>query len=582
MRAASCNAEPGILEATCLPQILLNLGILAALRELGDLHLVVASTAYVVGRSFVVYFGERARAKSHIALYTVAQTGSALAGGVLGFLLIVFVSPTAAFVMTGFAIAHLLVGLWLLRRFGSGRFERKIDRDLLRKALAFGLPLVVANVINWVNLNGIRVVMEAMGGATAVGLLAVGWGLGQRLATTAAMFVTMAAFPLAARSLEQGARSTALRQMEHGGTLLVGAVLPASVGLCMITRPFVDLLISATVPRDHHRHHAGCCDDRRDPQHPRPLCGHGLHPVRADAPDRARQRHRGHPHVRALRVGYRMGGIPGSVVWRVRRVVPGRLGRLRHRMALRPADAIARLGAHRHRGGSDGPRSFATPGGGGAAARRRPDGHQNRPRHRRLCRGDRRVLPGAGETGRAGSAAAARGRRAGRFEASVRNDANRLKEQEFLSQSSIVFFPVGGLPPAGADHAGMDSGRQSRRAQSRTVPQSRTGARGRWCGTARRGRFEWHYDIDETVHFVEGSVTISSEGMAPRRFGPGDVIFFPAGSKATWEVHSYIRKVAFCRKVLPAPLVLCQKIYQRVRRLVGGRSGNVGALTPTA
>lgn len=238
------QSEPGILEATCLPQILLNLGILAALRELGDLHLVVASTAYVVGRSFVVYFGERARAKSHIALYTVAQTGSALAGGVLGFLLIVFVSPTAAFVMTGMAIAHLVVGLWLLRRFGSGRFERKIDRDLLRKALAFGLPLVVANVINWFNLNGIRVVMEAMGGATAVGLLAVGWGLGQRLATTAAMFVTMAAFPLAARSLEQGARSTALRQMEHGGTLLVGAVLPASVGLCMITGPFVDLLIS--------------------------------------------------------------------------------------------------------------------------------------------------------------------------------------------------------------------------------------------------------------------------------------------------------------------------------------------------
>ena len=101
-----------------------------------------------------------------------------------------------------------------------------------------------------------------------------------------------------------------------------------------------------------------------------------------------------------------------------------------------------------------------------------------------------------------------------------------------------------------------------------------------WDCTA--GRFQWHYDIDETVHFVEGSVTISADGMPPRRFGPGDVIFFPAGSTATWEVESYIRKVAFCRKTLPAPLVLAQKIHQRLRKLTTRRTEKVGALTPVS
>ena len=101
-----------------------------------------------------------------------------------------------------------------------------------------------------------------------------------------------------------------------------------------------------------------------------------------------------------------------------------------------------------------------------------------------------------------------------------------------------------------------------------------------WDCTA--GKFEWHYDIDETVHFIEGSVTIEADGMPARVFGPGDVIFFAAGSKATWEIESYIRKVAFCRKTLPAPVQVLQKIYSRVRKLVSRDVVSLGALTPAS
>ena len=242
---AVLRAEPLVLSLAVFPQALLNLGILIALGEIGDLQLAIASTTYVVSRSLVSYLSERARTKSDIALYTVAQTGSLAAGGLLGFALVALVTPTAGAVLTGFAVSHVLVALWLMARMRIGAAgSRRVEPVLLRKALAFGLPLVAAGVVNWVNLNGIRVVLEAMGGAAAVGLVAVGWGLGQRLSTTAAMFVTSAAFPLAARSLEQGDRDGALRQMRHGGTMLVGMVLPAAAGLCLITPPFVRLLIA--------------------------------------------------------------------------------------------------------------------------------------------------------------------------------------------------------------------------------------------------------------------------------------------------------------------------------------------------
>jgi len=73
-----------------------------------------------------------------------------------------------------------------------------------------------------------------------------------------------------------------------------------------------------------------------------------------------------------------------------------------------------------------------------------------------------------------------------------------------------------------------------------------------WDCTA--GEFRWRYHMDETIHFLDGEVTITLEGGTPRTYGPGDVIFFPAGAVAHWKVDRYIRKLAFCQ--IPAPRFL--------------------------
>ncbi len=100
-----------------------------------------------------------------------------------------------------------------------------------------------------------------------------------------------------------------------------------------------------------------------------------------------------------------------------------------------------------------------------------------------------------------------------------------------------------------------------------------------------KGKFNWYYDFDETVHFIEGSVTIEDGHGPARTLGPGDVIFFPAGSHAVWTVHDYIRKVAFCRKVLPGPVGTLIKVLRAVkhklfpaqgRRLAHGRQLRTG------
>src|SRR5262249_1067999 len=54
-----------------------------------------------------------------------------------------------------------------------------------------------------------------------------------------------------------------------------------------------------------------------------------------------------------------------------------------------------------------------------------------------------------------------------------------------------------------------------------------------WSCTA--GRFNWHYTVDETVHIISGEVFVTNEKGEECRLGPGDMAFFPAGSRSTWR-----------------------------------------------
>jgi uncharacterized cupin superfamily protein len=78
------------------------------------------------------------------------------------------------------------------------------------------------------------------------------------------------------------------------------------------------------------------------------------------------------------------------------------------------------------------------------------------------------------------------------------------------------------------------------------------------------GRFNWSYEADETICILEGSVVIEAETMKPTQFGPGDVVLFRRGARATWQVERYIRKLAFIRDP-DAPLMV--KAIRRIRRL---------------
>jgi uncharacterized cupin superfamily protein len=85
-----------------------------------------------------------------------------------------------------------------------------------------------------------------------------------------------------------------------------------------------------------------------------------------------------------------------------------------------------------------------------------------------------------------------------------------------------------------------------------------------WSCTA--GRFHWHYGVDEIMSVISGEVFITREDGAERRLGPGDMVFFPAGSRSLWRVPCAVRKLAVCRHSIPRPLGFALRAWRRLAR----------------
>jgi len=83
------------------------------------------------------------------------------------------------------------------------------------------------------------------------------------------------------------------------------------------------------------------------------------------------------------------------------------------------------------------------------------------------------------------------------------------------------------------------------------------------------GTFSWHYSMDEVVIFVSGEAFMTNGSGEERRFGAGDLGFFPAGSTCTWRVTEHIRKVGVLRETIWRPLGLGLKLWKKLLRMTG-------------
>jgi uncharacterized cupin superfamily protein len=88
------------------------------------------------------------------------------------------------------------------------------------------------------------------------------------------------------------------------------------------------------------------------------------------------------------------------------------------------------------------------------------------------------------------------------------------------------------------------------------------------------GKFNWYYDLEETLLILEGSVVLENATMNPTRYGPGDVICFKEGAHAKWLVESRMKKLAFVRMNQPVLLGFALRVFSKIKRTLGPGPAN--------
>lgn len=83
------------------------------------------------------------------------------------------------------------------------------------------------------------------------------------------------------------------------------------------------------------------------------------------------------------------------------------------------------------------------------------------------------------------------------------------------------------------------------------------------------GSFRWHYSMDEAIVVISGEAFMINDKGEERRFGAGDLGFFPAGTTCTWRITEHLRKVGVLRETMWRPLGFAVKACHKLLRIMG-------------
>ena len=205
--------------------------------------LLAAAMAYGVSRSLLMVLIERARAMHQIVIYTVLQIAAAAGGLLVGLALVHGFGNRAVWPLIGFAVAQALAAFYVLPRVGLAWRRPALDPHIMRSALRYGAPLMLAGAITWVSLYGQRFIIDTMLDRAQVGLYSVGSGIADRSLMFIAFLVAPAIFPLAIRDAREAGMDKAMTRLTDGFALGLLLLVPAVTGLCLLAQPIATLLL---------------------------------------------------------------------------------------------------------------------------------------------------------------------------------------------------------------------------------------------------------------------------------------------------------------------------------------------------
>lgn len=113
----------------------------------------------------------------------------------------------------------------------------------VRNLIVYGVPLTGTYMLSWVNSSSDRLLISGMIGIESAGTYSVGYDLSQNTITMLLVIVSLAAGPLAFKSLEKGGESEAVSQLRQNGSLIFTIAFSSTIVLVLLSDYLVDFLI---------------------------------------------------------------------------------------------------------------------------------------------------------------------------------------------------------------------------------------------------------------------------------------------------------------------------------------------------
>jgi O-antigen/teichoic acid export membrane protein len=240
------DAESAVLALCALIQIpIAAIALLAVSRDAPSIWSVAIVALFFATRSINIQYAERARAEHRISAYTLLQCAGPAGGLALGLAMLPIVGSSSDTLFGAYAIAQALGAALALPLMGGVSQRPRFDRGALRAAFGYGGPITLLSGLGWAAENNLRFIVDRVAGAATLGLVSVGWSIGRRAASLGAMLVTTAAFPVAARLLNEGRRDEALKRLSDNALMLIGALAPIVVGVSLVAEAAATLLVAA-------------------------------------------------------------------------------------------------------------------------------------------------------------------------------------------------------------------------------------------------------------------------------------------------------------------------------------------------
>lgn len=200
---------------------------------------------FALTRSVLLYLAERTRAAHQIKAYTVIQVIPPVLGLLLGFAMVYAWGGDAIWPLAGFAIAQLVALVAALAYVPALRSRLIPDREVLKAALTYGMPLMLGGLVYWVSTHANRFIVDHFLDRASVGLFSVATGLAERSITVVVALVAPAIFPLAVAAMENEGAPAAMQRLKGGATLNFMLLIPAVAGAATLARPIATLFLGA-------------------------------------------------------------------------------------------------------------------------------------------------------------------------------------------------------------------------------------------------------------------------------------------------------------------------------------------------